>query len=112
MLQCYAGQNNFFFIGPVFFALSLGSRTYFPTILELRELNKDVSDWKTNNGPDIVSLSVFGSNHQPGNANNNKDLNTLVRILPTNILATILFVGGGLAAGLERGLSKWWEGDL
>lgn len=61
-------------IGPAFFALALGSSTYFPTILELRELKTDVSDWKNNNGPNVVSLSIFGSNHQPRNANNNNGL--------------------------------------
>lgn len=102
---CYAGQKKLFGVnlkkvGPVFFALALGSSTYLPTILELRELKTDdVSDWKTNNVPNVVSLSIFGSNHQPGNANNNKYLNTLVRTLPTTILFTILFVGSGVRVG-------------
>lgn len=96
---CYAGQKKLFCVnlkkvGPVFSALALGSSTYVPTILEFRELKIEVSDWKTNNGPNIVSLPIFGSNHQPGDANNNKDLNTLVRTLTTNIIFTILFVGG------------------
>lgn len=99
----YNGQKNLFCvnwkkIGPVFFALVLGSSTYLPTILELRELKTDVSDWKTNNGPNVVSLPIFGSSHQPGNGNNNKDL---VRTLPTNILFTIIFVNGGEVEGVE-----------
>lgn len=104
MHTCYAGQKKLFCvhfkkIGPVIFALALGSSTYLLTILELRELKTYVSDWKTNNGPTVVSLSIFGSNHQPGNAN--KYLNTLVRTLPTNILSTTLFVGGGDVEGVE-----------
>lgn len=96
-------------IGPVFFALALGSSTYFPTILELRELKTDVSNWKTNTGPNVVSLSIFGSNHQPGDANNNKDLITLVRTLPTNILFTILFVDGGVEGVEWVGEGGLWQ---
>lgn len=79
MHTCCAGQKKLFCVNlkknrSSFLCASFSS-TYFPTILELKGTqNRCFQYWETNNGPNVVSLSIFGSNHQPGIDNNNKDL--------------------------------------